>query len=83
VRVIPRGVKMWSLQVLMEGLSGEELYQVRCDVEVDVGVLHICPWLMGRIPDFWGVIGTPRRRYSWSQGAGYQGMGGGLEKLNQ
>jgi len=71
----PKGCEDVVVAVLMEGLSGEELYQVRCDVEVDVGVLHICPWLMGRIPDFWGVIGTPREEVFLEPGSRIPGDG--------
>jgi len=41
--------------VIMEGLSREELYQIGCNVEVDVRVLHVRPWRMDGIPDLLGI----------------------------
>ena len=44
--------------VFMEGLPGEELNEVGCDVEVDVGVLHVCSRMVDGVPDFRGKIHT-------------------------
>jgi len=61
--------------VLMEVLSGEELNQIGGDVEIDVGVLHICSWSMGRIPDFRGIIGTPQEEVFLEPGTWIPGDG--------
>lgn len=61
--------------VLVEGLSGEELNQICCDIEVDVGVLHVCSWAMGSIPYLRGVVCTIREKILLQPGAGVPGDG--------
>jgi hypothetical protein len=50
------GCKDMVVTIFMEGLSREKLYEVGCDVEVDVGVLHVSSRGMNRVPYVWVVV---------------------------
>jgi len=63
------------IAVFMEGFSGAKLYYISCNIEIDVGVLHVYSWTLGGIPDLRGVVCTTGEEIFLKPGVGVPGDG--------